>query len=99
MNWKIAMDSKIPLRSAKSSQCVPRQVPLPRGITGKVNERIATGRSSRRVHEGRWIQCLSPRILRSVQVERLPSDDIRPNVGEESVRQSAKNPVKDVNRS
>src|ERR1700730_11616835 len=92
------MDCKIPLRRAKSPQRIPRQVPLADGRAREIDSRNTARRSSRGRHECRGVECFPAWVLGSIKIERLTGDDVWPDIGNESVRQSTKYKVKNVNR-
>src|SRR5467141_3293176 len=68
------MDSEVPLGDAKTTESIPPQVSLASGDSIHNESWSVEGECIR-------IQRLSPRILGSVQVEGLPTDNIRPNDG------------------
>src|SRR5882724_8732562 len=77
MDGEIAVHSKVPLRSAKSSQRVSPQVALPRGTAMRAGGRRAERSDAHRTIEattrnGTWcaIQCSTSGIVAAVKIER-----------------------------
>src|SRR5438046_354119 len=69
MYWEISVESEIPLRCPKTAQEISRHIPLPK--------RLAAGVGG--IGERRRIECLATGILRSLQVHRLPGNQVWTN--------------------
>src|SRR5260370_24293478 len=83
------MNRKVPLRRAETSQRISAQIALP--------ERKSGVRVSRWRSERSWVKGFVSGILRSVQVERLSSDNIRANI-RVIVQKLQQQPVRNIDR-
>src|SRR5262249_7089533 len=89
-NRKVTVHREIPLGCAESSQHIAPQV--------AITKRSERGRIKRRIRERSRVDRLAAGILRSIKIEGLPGNDIRPNIRVSTV-DGVKIDVGNVNRS